>query len=157
MRAIILAAALILNSHVALSFEPLESIKEELAKYQASRSFDDLVSYYTSCKAVDFYLKQLSYEVDQHLNKRDRALFVEIYERYSEERGLTQAQVSEQLSLMSATKWTLMYEYALAIIPTRDGQQIPEDECRRTNCLTSFIQYNEKMSQALSYCITSLK
>jgi hypothetical protein len=156
MRAIILAAALILNSHVALSFEPLESIKEELAKYQASRSFDDLVSYYTSCKAVDFYLKQLSYEVDQHLKERDSALFVEIYERYAEERGLTRDQVTEQLLQMTATKWVPMYEHALAINPILNGQQIPEEQCD-LNCLSPFIQYNEKMNQALSYCITSLR
>ena len=156
MRAIILAAALIFNSHVALSFEPLESIKEELATYQASRSFDDLVSYYTSCKALDFYLKQLTYEVDQHLNERDSALFVEIYERYAEGRGLTQDQVTEQLLQMTATKWVPMYEHALAINPILNGQQIPAEQCD-LNCLSPFIQYNEKMSQALSYCITSLK
>ena len=157
MRATILAAVLILNSHVAMSLEPLGLIKDELAKYQASRSFDDLVSYYTSCRAVDFYLKQLSYEVEQHLDDHDGDLFVEIYERYSAQMGLTRDEIKEQILQLTATKWLPMYEYALAVIPTRNGRQVPDEECDRTNCLSSFVQYNEKMNQALSYCITSLK
>jgi hypothetical protein len=157
MRATILAAVLILNSHVAMSLEPLGLIKDELAKYQASRSFDDLVSYYTSCRAVDFYLKKLSYETEQHLDDHDGDLVVEIYERYSAQRGFTRDQVTEQILQLTATKWVPMYEYALAVIPTRHGRQIPDEECDRTNCLSSFVQYNEKMNQALSYCITSLK